>query len=1832
MKRRLLSLFMAFVMLLGMLPTSVFAASDTDTPFIDIVTDSGEAVTWEFVGMIPAASAYASYEDGPMYVVTVPDGTESILVTYPGDTEIQGSGGQAWSYTLSVPGYELGYGSETFAYETNDDGDIVVTIPVENYLLEDGEGSAMSLEYGTSFDPLTFFAFEYGEAEAPHEHSYDEQITKAATCGEAGVKTFTCECGDSYTEEIPATGEHAYEDGTCTGCGKTAYVDPKVYIRLGDEGNYTYTPVEAVVTDEGLVLGISGNNWAYRTFLIVKDSNGETVEAEWALDNTNAAKLEDCSNYSNFEPGLTQVNAWGKNYNETANVTATLPDGKVLTVKIVTTRFPDFLSYSGLETADDCHYQGGEMNVGGSVGDEFAPQLIIKASQSLLTEAEQDRFDVVLRSADESVVKVDGDKFVMVGEGSTTVWAAVVANTLGNEKEVGNQAVNGTWYALNVYVGTNVLKSITFADAAGNQVTETSVSVGNTNKIKLVLNPENAENYKITATSKDTSVATVKLNDDNTLDITGVNPGQVKINLTYYAGFANQKKQFGYARNLVVNVTEAKEAKIYVRFGSESDYTYTPAEELVTDEGLVLGTYGYNWATNAYLIVKDSDGQSIEAEWALDNTNAAVLQDMSKYTNYEPGVIQVNAQGKTHNETATVTATLPDGTVLSVDVTATRFPGYVTYDGIISEDACMFQPGDLRVAGNVGDSFEAELRIRGEGYNDELTAAEQARYKVVLRTEDESVVKIEDGKFVMVGEGKTKVWAAVVATTLGNEKEMGNKAYNGTWKTLEVIVGSDILKSISFADEKGDAVTQISVPVSRTNKTAVVLNPENAANYSIEPSSENTAVATVKKGSNNTLEITGVAVGETRIKVLYYISLPGITTRFGFNKYLDVAVTEAVDTIYNVTLPQGDGYTVTGAATVKEGEDYSFTVEVAEGYDATNMVVKVNNETVTAVDGVYTVKAVSADLTVTVEGVVKKSTEADTPFISIVTDSGEEVTWSFEGMIPSSYSDGPLYIVTVPEGTESVLVTYPAGTEIQGSGGQAWSYTLSVPGYELGYGMDTFAYETNDDGDIVVTIPVESYLLSDGQGTAMSLEVGAGWDPLTFFAFVYGEAGGNGDDEVPSVTAYFSLSHDDKFMEGAETGEVMVLKKITVPYFDLANYGLEQYYFSSETYGDDGDGLPGSNLDPGTAEFAYGKVTMLHLFIYATEVYYCGIEPEEAGQGYLYDEGILGSEVFYITGSQGSSFLNYFWNYDLNLNYYHNYKYPLASEGWGSTSDQILLHDGDVVTFGHFTDWGFFNDSTSIFNYIADGDYTVTTTANRGDQLTLTVYRAGSGIGNDYNTAHDPVTYGPSIYYTSLEELSSGNVASWNYLAQADENGEFVVDTAYMEPGEYIIALAGQYGQENKNVICSTPGGILLTVEEGEHIHNHEKIVMPPTCTEDGYTIYLCECGDTYVADETDPLGHDFEDGKCKVCEELDPDYVVGTAAIKAENDAVTGKPVLTWEATENAAKYDVYSRVYKTGSYEKIATVTDTRYLDGAAQSGNKYTYYVIAVSESGIQSEKSNKTSRTCDLAQPVIKDSNDAATGKPVLSWEVIDGAVKYKIYRSTSKNSACEYVTATTETTWTDADAEPGKLYYYQVKAACENEAANSVRSEVENRRCDLAQPVVTDSCDAATGKPMLSWKKIDGAKAYEIYRSAAKGGEYKCVATVQGTSWIDDAAEAGELYYYRVKAICKDESGNSVKSEIVNRRCDLPRTTVSVTLKNNGDPKLSWEKIDGAEKYVVYRAVSKNGEYTSVKTTTKTTWTDSTVEAGVTYYYKVKAIHAISSANSAYSPVVSVKAK
>lgn len=180
--------------------------------------------------------------------------------------------------------------------------------------------------------------------------------------------------------------------------------------------------------------------------------------------------------------------------------------------------------------------------------------------------------------------------------------------------------------------------------------------------------------------------------------------------------------------------------------------------------------------------------------------------------------------------------------------------------------------------------------------------------------------------------------------------------------------------------------------------------------------------------------------------------------------------------------------------------------------------------------------------------------------------------------------------------------------------------------------------------------------------------------------------------------------------------------------------------------------------------------------------------------------------------------------------------------------------------------------------------------------------------------------------------------------------------------------------------------------------------------------------------------------------------------------------------------------------------------------------------------------------------------------------------------------------------------------------------------------DLAAAELTVTVSSSSGKPKLSWEAVRYADAYRIYRASSKSGDYRRIKSTSSTSFTDTTAKAGKKYYYKIVALDTDSGKTSGSSNVCSAVCHLARPEITVKL-SKGDPKVTWETVSGAEKYYVYRATSKNGEFTKVKTTRSATdFTDTKVKSGKTYYYKVKAVHSNTEASSAWSAVKSVKVK
>ena len=175
---------------------------------------------------------------------------------------------------------------------------------------------------------------------------------------------------------------------------------------------------------------------------------------------------------------------------------------------------------------------------------------------------------------------------------------------------------------------------------------------------------------------------------------------------------------------------------------------------------------------------------------------------------------------------------------------------------------------------------------------------------------------------------------------------------------------------------------------------------------------------------------------------------------------------------------------------------------------------------------------------------------------------------------------------------------------------------------------------------------------------------------------------------------------------------------------------------------------------------------------------------------------------------------------------------------------------------------------------------------------------------------------------------------------------------------------------------------------------------------------------------------------------------------------------------------------------------------------------------------------------------------------------------------------------------------------------------------------LTAPSVKTDYLISTGKPYIKWAAVAGANKYEVYRSGSKDGTYTLLGTTTNLNYTDSKANAGYIYYYKVKAV----NANSIKSDYsatVAATCHCARPVVKPDyLISTGKPYIKWTAVSGASQYEVYRSGSKDGTYTLLGTTTAANYTDSKANAGYTYYYKVRAISKVrSTANSSLSATV-----
>ncbi len=155
---------------------------------------------------------------------------------------------------------------------------------------------------------------------------------------------------------------------------------------------------------------------------------------------------------------------------------------------------------------------------------------------------------------------------------------------------------------------------------------------------------------------------------------------------------------------------------------------------------------------------------------------------------------------------------------------------------------------------------------------------------------------------------------------------------------------------------------------------------------------------------------------------------------------------------------------------------------------------------------------------------------------------------------------------------------------------------------------------------------------------------------------------------------------------------------------------------------------------------------------------------------------------------------------------------------------------------------------------------------------------------------------------------------------------------------------------------------------------------------------------------------------------------------------------------------------------------------------------------------------------------------------------------------------------------------------------------------------------------------LSWSAVADATGYSVKRSTVSGGPYAEIGTTAGTNFINTGLSNGTTYYYVVSAV--NAAGEGVPSgqvsavpQIVFANPPAAPAGLSATAAN-AQVALTWSAAANASSYNIKRAIVGGGPYATVGTATSTSFTNTGLTNGTTYYFVVSAVNNVGeSANS-----------
>lgn len=249
---------------------------------------------------------------------------------------------------------------------------------------------------------------------------------------------------------------------------------------------------------------------------------------------------------------------------------------------------------------------------------------------------------------------------------------------------------------------------------------------------------------------------------------------------------------------------------------------------------------------------------------------------------------------------------------------------------------------------------------------------------------------------------------------------------------------------------------------------------------------------------------------------------------------------------------------------------------------------------------------------------------------------------------------------------------------------------------------------------------------------------------------------------------------------------------------------------------------------------------------------------------------------------------------------------------------------------------------------------------------------------------------------------------------------------------------------------------------------------------------------------------------------------------------------------------------------------------------------------------------------------------------LQWGGTRGATAYVLERKAGASESLGFtrlgVLPADQYSFSD-QVSPSTTYTYRLRA--HNHAGESAAA-VQTVTVPAAppEPPAWFMAEAlASDRVLLRWSEAPGAAGYRLERAGEPPEDYAQVAVLEAPTqnYTDTSLKPNTVYAYRLVAMNSSGTSSSL-SQTVRTPAVPPPTppsvptpppppgTLSVLRVSQGEVRLGWLAVPGAEEYRLERSSDAEG-FQSLGRALGTTYSDTTVSAGRAYTYRLVAVNA-----------------